>query len=152
MHISFKELITKHKLDCNNKQCCIKSKVVKENGKRLEIISNEDFTKIKIDDCLIKSQVREKCDFGILRNSNNDFYFVELKGTEIQKAFNQIVATIDYFESNLISISKGNRLGFIISSSVPKSGVGANILKQAFAKKYGRVLEIKNRELIYNPK
>jgi uncharacterized protein YjbI with pentapeptide repeats len=146
MHISFEELINA------NQVCCSKSKVASENGKRFEIISNEDFTKIKIDDCLIKSQEIEKCDFGFVRNSNNDFYFVELKGTNIQKAFDQIISTINYFETNLIKISQERRFGFIISSSVPKAGISSNTLKQTYAKKYGKVLEIKNRELKYIPK
>ena len=32
-------------------QCCSKSKVASENGKRFEIDSNEDFTKLRIDGC-----------------------------------------------------------------------------------------------------
>ncbi len=146
MHISFEELINA------NQVCCLKSKVASENGKRFEIISSEDFTKIRIDDCLIQSKIIEKCDFGFIRHSNNDFYFVELKGTNIQKAFDQIVSTINYFELNLTKIPKEKRFGFIISSSVPKAGINSNTLKQTYAKKYGRVLEIKNRELKYIPK
>jgi hypothetical protein len=146
MHNSFEELINE------NQVCCSKSKVASENGKRFEIISSEDFIKIRIDDCLIKSKITEKCDFGFVRHSNDNFYFIELKGTQIQKAFDQIVATINYFETNLIKIPKEKRFGFIISSSIPKAGISANILKQTFAKKYGKDLEIKNRELKHMPK
>ena len=135
-----------------NQGCCAKSKVASENGKRFEVNSDEDFTRIKIDGCLITSQVTEKCDFGFVRHSNDDFYFVELKGKEIEKAYKQILTSIDYFNRNLIVISKENRFGFIVSSMVPKAGISTNNLKQDFAKKYGKILEIKNRVLVYTPK
>ncbi|THD32283.1 hypothetical protein [uncultured Flavobacterium sp.] len=143
MHSNLNDLIASYPV------CCSKSKVASENGKRFEINSNEDFTRIRIDGCLIASQNVEKCDFGFVRHSNDDFYFVELKGKEIEKAYNQILNTIDYFNS---VIPKEKRFGFIVSSSVPKAGISTNNLKQDFAKKYGRILEIKNKVLPYTPK
>lgn len=146
MHNSFDELIEK------NQDCCTKSKVASENGKRFEIDSNEDFTRIKIDGCLIPSQQVEKCDFGFVRHSNNEFYFVELKGKDINKAINQIISTISNFEENFIKIPKERRFGFIVSSKNPLVGQATNILKLEFAKKYGKLLEIKNRHCNYIPK
>jgi len=145
MHNNFKEFIDAHP------QCCMSNRVVKEHGKRFEIDSNENFTAIKIDGCVITSHEIEKCDYGLHRTSNDDFYFVELKGKGIQKGFDQIVSTINYFEQNLIKIPQNKRIGIIISSKVP-SGTDVNNLKQAFAKRHGRVLEIKNRELKCPPK
>lgn len=144
MHNNIEELFAA------NLNCCEKNRVAKENGKRFELLSNEAFTKLKIDGCVITSQNLEKCDFCIYRHSNNDFYFIELKGKAIEKAFNQIVNTIQYFDSNLIKIPKQNRIGIIISSKVP-AGTRENNLKQKFAKEYGKVLEVKNRELKYRP-
>lgn len=43
------------------------------------------------------------------------------------------------------------KFGFIISSYVPKAGIRGNVLKQDFAKKYGKKLEIKNKEFMYFP-
>ena len=146
MHNNFNELIVAHR------NCCTKNKVAKENGKRFEIISNDDFTKIRIDGCLISTQETEKCDFGFIRHSNNEFYFVELKGKEIQKAFDQIANTINHFQKHFISIPKDKKFGFIVSSSVPKAGIGANTLKQTFAKKFGKILEIKNKDYKHIPK
>lgn len=145
MHINLDDLIAA------SSACCSKSKVTSENGKRFEITSQEDFTKIKIDDCLIASQNIEKCDFGFVRHLNNQFYFVELKGKDIQKAYNQIIGTINYFNAHLIKIPQNMRFGFIISSYVPKAGIAPNILKQDFAKKFGKKLEIKNIEFKYFP-
>ena len=153
MHINFNELIAIHKKDCMNKDCCIENKVAKENGKRFEIISNESFTKIRIDNCLIDSQKIEKCDFGFVRYSNNDFYFVELKGNKIEKAYNQIIETIKFFENNLIKIPHNKKFAFIISSSgIPKAQTRINNLKQDFAKgKFGVKLEIKNMVITHKP-
>jgi len=145
MHIDLDNLILA------NQECCTKSKVASENGKRFEIISPEDFTKIRIDGCLIISQDVEKCDFGFARHLIQHFYFVELKGKEIQKAYNQIVETIHYFNAHFIVIPKEMRFGFIISSSVPKAGININILRQDFAKKHGRKLVVKNREYPFVP-
>lgn len=131
--------------------CCSSSKVAAENGKRFEIVSNEEFTKIRIDGCLINDPNAEKCDYGMFRHLNSDFYFIELKGKAIQKAFDQIVTTIDYFNKNLVLIPKEKRIGIIISSKVP-GGTDVNNLKQQFAKKYGKVLEIKSKELKCPPK
>ncbi|OOV13309.1 hypothetical protein [Flavobacterium sp. LM4] len=146
MHNNFNELIA------SNQNCCSNSKVASENGKRFEIVSNEDFKRIRIDDCLITSMQIQKCDFGFVRHSNDDFYFVELKGKDVKIALNQIISTINIFESNFIKTPKDKRYGFIISSRNPLSSTETNNLKQAFAKKYGRLLEIKSREHKYIPK
>ena len=145
MHINIDDLIN------SNSSCCLERKVASENGKRFEINSSDDFTRLRIDNCLISSNDVEKCDFGFVRHFNEDFYFVELKGSNIEKAFKQIVSTIDYLNTNLILIPKNKRLGFIVSSKVPSGGTDINKLKQNFAKNYGKVLEIKNKCLIYRP-
>jgi len=146
MHTNFDDLIAVHQ------NCCSKSKIASENGKRFEIDSNEDFTRIRIDDCLISSQQVGKCDFGFVRHSIGEFYFVELKGKDVKKALNQITNTITIFESAFIKIPKEKRFGFIISSRNPLSSVETNNLKQAFAKKCGRLLEIKSVHCKYVPK
>jgi hypothetical protein len=147
MHNNFDELIEA------NQDFCSKSKVAIENGKRFEIVSSENFTRIKIDDCLISSQEVEKCDFSFVRHSNDDFYFVELKGNKIEKAYNQIIETIKYFERDLIKIPQNKKYGFIVSSSgIPKAQIRINNLKQDFAKgKYGVKLEIQNMVIKYKP-
>ena len=146
MHINFDDFIAA------NQVCSSISTVASENGKRFEIISNELFTRIRIDDCLITSKTVEKCDFGFLRHSNNEFYFVELKGKDIRKALNQIISTISNFENNFIKIPKNKIHGFIVSSRNPLSGTETNNLKQAFAKNHGLLLEIKSKQCKYIPK
>jgi uncharacterized protein YjbI with pentapeptide repeats len=146
MHTNFDDFIAAHQ------NCCTKNNVASENGKRFEIISSESFTRIRIDDCLIPSKQVEKCDFGFIRHSNNELYFVELKGKNINKAMSQIISTVSNFEDNFIKIPKEKRFGFIVSSRNPLSGTETNNLKQAFAKKYGKILEIKNKHCRYTPR
>ncbi|MEL1243076.1 hypothetical protein AAEO56_02285 [Flavobacterium sp. DGU11] len=145
MHSSIEEFIGTYP------NCCESNRVVKENGKRFEIESSESFTKIKIDNCVIVSHETEKCDYGIHRISNDDFYFIELKGKGIQKGYDQLVTTINYFQQHLVNIPKNKRIGIIVSSKVP-GGTDVNNLKQDFAKKYGKILEIKNKDLRCPPK
>jgi hypothetical protein len=147
MHANFNELIANHSA------CCSNSNVASENGKRFVIISNESFTKIKIDDCLIASNERKKCDFGFLRHTNEDFYFVELKGKDIETAFEQIISTSTFFEQNLIKIPNTKKFFFIISSSgIPKAQVRINNLKQRFARdKCGVSLQITNNQISFKP-
>lgn len=146
MHNSFDELIEAYR------DCCTKSKVASENGKRFEIDSKEDFTRIKIDNGLISSQQIEKCDYGFIRHSNDEFYFVELKGKEIKKALSQIISTIEHFNNQFIRVPKDKRYGFIVSSKNPLVGQTTNILKLDFAKKHGKILEIKNIHYKHVPK
>lgn len=141
-------------------ECCdtTSSKVAKEKGKRFEInCKNNYYLKIRIDDCIVKSKVDRKCDYLFIRNyeckeGETEFYFVEFKGSDIERAFSQVVNAINYIKNNHItSLSKENTLGFIISSKVPSGGTDVGKLKQVFRKKYGRNLEVKNRNLVYAP-
>lgn len=146
MHTNFDDFIVSHQ------NCCTKSNVASEKGKRFEISSIESYTRIRIDDCLISSKLVQKCDFGFVRHSEDEFYFVELKGKDVKTAFDQIISTITFFEINFIRIPQGKRFGFIVSSRNPLLGTETNNLKQAFAKKFGKILEIKNKNCKYIPK
>lgn len=151
MHNNYDALLESHKETCNNNDCCVYSKVANEKGKRFEVDSNENFTKIRIDNCLIVSNEEKKCDFGFIRHFNNEFFFVELKGSDVHQAKKQIINTICYFEENLIKIPKDKRFGFVVSSKFPKSGNDVNNLIQDFKKKFGKDLKFKNRQLIHKP-
>lgn len=146
MHSSIQEFIDANAQHCSN------SRAANENGKRFEIVSKEEFTKIKIDGGLITSPQIEKCDFGFIRHSNSDFYFVELKGKDIDKAYSQLINTIKHFDANLIKIHKNQRFGFIVGSKYPRASTANQKLKLDFASKHGKSLDIQNRELKYPTK
>jgi hypothetical protein len=97
-----------------------------ENGKSFSIIlsknKDEKFIRIKIDKCFLSEIDNEtkKCDYGFIRCSNSDYYFVELKGLNIETAVNQIIETIIYFRNNF-NIKKEQIFAYIASSGLPRS-------------------------------
>lgn len=140
--------------------CCdVEKKVAQENGKKFKIeCSKTYYLKVHIDDCLISCKQVSKCDYLFIRDyeclqGETEFYFVELKGSNIKKAFEQIKNTISYIKSNHISsLSKNKILGFIVSSKVPRAGVDVAIMKQEFRDKYGgELLKIQNNQLVHIP-
>lgn len=132
-------------------QCLSLATVAKENQSEFRIytegVKSETFIRIKVDDCFIIGHKMDRCDFAFHRCANEDFYFVELKGSDIGKAYQQIITTL----SQHIPTPKEKRLGFIVTSRMPKSGPDVNKLKNEFRVKYGRQLFIKNIRLVFDP-
>lgn len=150
----------------NFSDCCDaqSNKVANEKGKRFEIQCTKDYyLKIRVDGCLNADKTTKKCDYLFVRNypsksdkmekeNETEFYFVELKGSEIDKAFEQIVNSIQYIKTQIPFLTKEKIFGFIVSSKVPKGETDMTKLKQKFANQYGKILEVKNKELTYSPK
>ncbi|MFK7774996.1 MAG: hypothetical protein AB8F94_22845 [Saprospiraceae bacterium] len=143
-----KKLIEELKAE-NKKECFENKLTAEENGRKFTIKlsknSQEEFCRIKVDGCFVKDKNVEKCDFAFHRCSNDDKYFVELKGIKIKKGFNQIVKTI----TTHLPSPKEKNYGFIVASRVPRSGVDINKLKIEFRKKYGMALKIQTRQIIH---
>ena len=111
-------------------------------------ITTFEFHKIKIfGSAAMKSKIAFFC-IVVINKATVYFYFVELKGSDIQKAYNQIVTTLT---THLRSDEQSRRWGFIVASRVPKSGLDVNKLKNEFAKKHGKLLFIKNDSLVFDP-
>ena len=72
----------------------------KEKGReyRFQNKSRKQVCQIKIDGCYITSQ-EKKCDFLYIVGECEDWYFIELKGSHLLKAVEQITQTLDYFNS-----------------------------------------------------
>lgn len=79
----------------------------------------------KVDGCLISENNLQKCDFAV-SNLQNLTYFIELKGSDIREAFQQIHSTIKWFlytsDHELNSFLKAHNIKAIIvfSGSSPK--------------------------------
>jgi len=99
--------------------CFETSTAASENKKRFSIETKNSFNycRIKVDACLI-SDTHIKCDYAFLKCDSWHFMFVELKGTDIEHAFEQICETIEYFKSYQITMTKKKIFGFIVSSQV----------------------------------
>lgn len=89
-------------------------------------------TQIEIDGCVIKEQSKKRCDYLILDCDSSLSYFIELKGSNLDAAYQQIISTfselksINGFKTNVLErnfkmlvrivLAKGNVPSIIPSS------------------------------------
>lgn len=115
--------------------CAIQStnKIItaEENRRKLTIHnpSEKVIRKIKVDGCLpIKSGKR--CDYMFEVDNPvstiNNVIYLELKGCDIEKAYEQLIATIEIFKAKH---QKTKKECHIVASRVPKAGTKAQQLK-----------------------
>lgn len=82
-----------------------KNCVVSENGKAFRLINNSgfEFAHYKVDSCLIKDNNEQKCDhlFVVDKKHEGAAYFVELKGTRLADAINQLLNSINILYKSL---------------------------------------------------
>lgn len=75
----------------------IKNVVCSENGRKflLKNDSGKNIIKLHVDGKLIKTGVR--CDYAIDVEAGDTVYLIELKGSDKEHAFEQLLTTLDYF-------------------------------------------------------
>ena len=102
---------------------------------------------VQIDDCVIKEGIR--CDYLLILPDEQELY-IELKGSDVKHAVEQIARTIDLLACHSQSILK---LCFIASTRCPINSAEIQNLKKKFRQKYNAKLVIKTGEInhIYNP-
>lgn len=126
--------------DClgGEENCYSNSNVASENGKqfRIEKPNNISLCKVQVDGCLINDNTVLKCDYLFKICETNQVFLVELKGTDVIHAINQITSTYDQLHGDL-NQPASNYKGFIISSSIPRAA------EQNFRKQQERVLKQK---------
>ncbi len=143
----FETLQTALKAD---KSCFNMNKTVAEENKRvfrLDLSKGEPCCLIHVDGCLIKANDVEKCDYWFHHCDRNDNIFVELKGQNIRKGFQQILSTIDWLKSK-IDLPKEKRNAAIVASKVPMTSAETQKLKIEFKSKYGNRLEIQSIQMV----
>lgn len=125
--------------------------VAEENGRvfTLNLPKGEKCCKIHVDDCLIKANDQQRCDYWFHHYDKNDNVFVELKGMDIEHAVEQIIATIGWLKTR-IDLPQQKRNGAIVLSKNPLTSTETQLLKTDFRKKYGNRLEIKNRQIVFS--
>jgi hypothetical protein len=115
--------------------------VVEENGRKF-IIQNKDKKTVKIvtvDDCLIHD-TRIRCDYLFEITLVGDYViYLELKGSDVEHAYNQISATIGYCSTRHKSCKK---LCYIVASRVPRAGPKVQALKVKMARKHNALLNV----------
>jgi len=109
---------------------------VAENKRIFRIINDSSFqiNKVKVDDCYIKNVLR--CDylFEIIEKMDVSIvFYVELKGSDINHAIEQLEATIQY------CLNEHNRVNkkecYIVASKFPSAGTSSQVLRKKFFKK-----------------
>ncbi|HEY9701420.1 MAG TPA: hypothetical protein V6C58_03185 [Allocoleopsis sp.] len=110
--------------------------VVVEENQRKFIINNaqgKTIRKVLVDGCLIDDH-RQRCDYLFeIDDPCTLAIYVELKGKDIEKAFNQLIATLDYLSQKHKNCHKEC---YIIASKVPKAGPQVQVLKTKLAKSH----------------
>jgi len=107
---------------------------VSENRRKFIILNNSKFlvNEVKVDGCYILNGA--KCDFlfEVINSKLEEVFYVELKGSDISHAVEQLEATI----LKCLSIHKDiSRKCFIVASKFPKSGTSSQVMKKKFLSK-----------------
>jgi len=122
--------------------------VCEEEGRKYYYVyvSNETFLRIHVDGGLIQDESVRKCDYLLLNTteqwsktheSNFHAIFIELKGKNIQKAREQLLATIDKYDGELL----GSKLyARIVASEINfKRSAPMNPVEQPYKTKSSKV-------------
>lgn len=134
--------VEKH-LDCFSPKT-----VASEQGKEFRIVnkSKKAICRVRIDNCLIKSRSTKKCDFLFKVCASKRYLLVELKGSNVEDGFAQLVSTFDYLKSKL-EVEPEHFEGFIVSTQVPRAAnLKVRKLQGQTWKKYQLRVQIKSRE------
>jgi len=120
--------------------------IIAEENRRKFILRNNSnlyINKVKVDNCYITSG--QKCDylFEIIRDDNIEIvFYIELKGSDINHAIEQIESTLKY--CNKIH-TKSKKECYIVLSKFPSAGTSTQILKKKFKKKNNIQLYINSK-------
>lgn len=126
-------------LDPLNKHAgCFSNSTVAEENKKKFVINRPagmPVCKVKVDGCLITSQQVRKCDYFFEVGADPKKYFlVELKGSDLNGAVEQLVSTYDQFSPKL-DANANQYKAIIVSSVVPKANIAFRNHQQQLLKK-----------------
>jgi hypothetical protein len=101
--------------------------------------------KVTVEGCLMDKDA-ERCDFLFEICSPDKFidkvYYVELKGSDIEKACDQLSSTLKYCRDRH---GKSESICYIVASRVPQAGPSVQNLKAMFIRKFNVQLYVKNQ-------
>lgn len=121
---------------------CAKLRTLKENNKSVTIANEHEkyYELIKIDDCFFNSD-QEKCDWlvGVCKDTNAYAHYIELKGTDLNKACSQLKTTM---ESTKKLFQYFIPKCYIVCSRVPRGGPEIQVLKKKFYKITKTILDV----------
>jgi hypothetical protein len=132
----------------NTHKECVDYNWIRDSGKSIKLeprFPKEVVTTILIDNCVIKGSKRIKCDALFLYKTIRDqiySFLVELKGTDVKHAFEQIVATknSDEYKNILSKLEKKAIEKFVIVSNVQINKIELQKLESEFKIRIGDIL------------
>ena len=128
---------------------CFSAKTVaEEQGKTFRIVnkSKKAVCRVRIDDCLIKSKDTKKCDFLFKICESERYLLVELKGSNVEDGFAQLVSTFLYLKGEL-GIEPKHFEGFIVSTRIPRAAnQKTRALKEQSLSKHQLRMQITSRQ------
>ena len=117
--------------------------VCKENGKIFRLYTEGiTFSKINLDNG--QDNKCKKCDYLIIKETQDIQIFIELKGKDIKKAYEQILASYDNKES--IKNSQVKYYAAIVSQRIPQQDTAIQNLHKKAKKIFVKIF-IKNKEI-----
>jgi hypothetical protein len=121
---------------------CDKKIVLQENKSKITFLNpNEDkILTIKVDGCAISDNETLRCDYALIPSDEVEIY-VELKGSDIVHAVEQIKSTIRLLSDNPQKIKK---LCFVVSTRVPRQTTNIQQLQSQFKKNFNASFRVKN--------
>jgi hypothetical protein len=121
---------------------CDKKIVLQENKSKITFLNpNQDkILIIKVDGCEISDNETLRCDYALMPSEEVEIY-VELKGSDIVHAVEQIKSTIQLLSDNPQKIKK---LCFVVSTRVPKQTTNIQQLQSQFKKNFNASFRVKN--------
>lgn len=108
------------------------SKIVFINENSIEL------TKVQVDGCLDIQGV--KCDWLLIINEPYIEIYIELKGSDVEHAFDQIENTIKIVSKNYKTVLK---YCYIITTRCPITSTQIQVRAKSFKKNYNAVLKVK---------
>lgn len=144
-NILIEKLKKNRKLDVNSQHFSSKT-AASENTRKFQLVlpKGETGCRIEVDKKLIpESFGTKKCDFLFQRCKTEDYFFVELKGRDVVKAFLQLKTTITLLKESL-EMEKHQCHAFISASkvSLPNYSTQKQLFDAEFKRDYGKELRI----------
>lgn len=105
-------------------------------------------TKVTVDNCLLHDAEKKKCDFAFIVEPANALCFIELKGTDRNRAFEQIVETMEQLQCMVAKAQKV--FARVVASRDPSPNVRSThkVRLDALCKRHGGDLKVQTRNFI----
>jgi hypothetical protein len=110
--------------------------------------NKKEILKVEVDHCL--PITGKRCDYLLIDQDENAAHFIELKGSKIKDALEQLensIFVISNPEKNYISRKFDRKQAYIVSTQVnPKLTTEIQRAKKSFKKNFNTELEVKNNK------